>query len=152
MPLDVPPGPQPLIVSNGDSSSEAFSLTVAPTAPAIFFYPAVAIVKSADYSLVSDANPAHAGDTVLVMVTGLGQTTPPLATGQIVPVGTTANTAPVTATIAGRSVTVTSSTAYPLYPGLYQVAITVPAGVIGTAPLVVQIGGVNSNSVNITVR
>jgi uncharacterized protein (TIGR03437 family) len=152
VPFDVPTGNQNLVVNNGDGSSEAFSITVAASAPAIFFFPEVAVVRASDNTLINDGNPAHPGDTLLMLATGLGQTSPTLLSGQVVPNGMTARTTTVTATLAGVNVAVISSTAYPLYPGIYQVGVTVPAGVVGTAPLVIQIGGVSSNTVKIPVR
>jgi uncharacterized protein (TIGR03437 family) len=152
VPFDVPTGKQDLVVNNGDGSSEAFSITVAPNAPGIFFFPEAAVVRASDNSLITDGNPAHSGDTLLVLATGLGQTTPPMTSGQIAASNTLARTSPVTATLAGVNVTVTSSAAYPLYPGLYQVGITVPAGVIGSVPLVIQVAGISSNTVKIPVR
>jgi uncharacterized protein (TIGR03437 family) len=152
VPFDVPVGKQDLIVNNGDGSSEAFSLSIAANAPAIFFFPEVALVRASDNTLITDGNPAHAGDMLMMLVTGLGQTTPSLTSGQIVPGGMTARTVPVTATLAGVNLSVISSLAYPLYPGIYQVGFMVPGGVIGTAPLVIQLGGVSSNTVKISVR
>jgi uncharacterized protein (TIGR03437 family) len=63
-----------------------------------------------------------------------------------------ANTAPVTVTIGGKSATVIYSIASTQFAGLYQVAVTVPSGVTGSVPLVLQQGGVNSNAVTIPVQ
>ena len=152
VPLNTASGKQPVVVMGGAGASDAFDLTVAPTAPAIFFSPVAAILKAKDYSLVSDANPAHVGDVLLVYWTGGGQTTPPLNTGALVPVGTLANTAPATCTIGGQNAAVLYSVASPQFTGLYQTAVTVPAGVNGSAMLMLQVGGTNSNAVNITVQ
>lgn len=150
VPLDAPSGPQPLVVTGPGGVGSAYTIQVAPVAPAIFFYPVTAVLKNADYSLVTTANPAKSGDVLLIYCTGLGQTNPPMATGLISTV--VANTYPVTATMGGKGATVVYSIASPSFPGLYQVAVTVPAGLTGAVPLVLQQFGANSNSVNIALH
>jgi uncharacterized protein (TIGR03437 family) len=66
--------------------------------------------------------------------------------------GVLANTTPVTATIGGKPASVVYSIAAPQFAGLYQVAVTVPAGVTGSVPLAIQQGAAVSNSVNIPVQ
>jgi uncharacterized protein (TIGR03437 family) len=111
-----------------------------------------AVVKASDYSLITDQNPAHAGDTVLVYWTGGGQTAPTLTTGVLVPVNMLANTMPVTATVAKVPAKVLYSVASPMFLGLYQTAITIPSNVSGMSDLTLQIGGVASNVVTIAVQ
>jgi uncharacterized protein (TIGR03437 family) len=152
VPIDAPTGVQTLTVDNGAGPGTAFSINIANAAPAIFFSPTAAVLKNANFSLVGPANPAHAGDVLLVYLTGLGQTTPPLATGRLVPAASLPATRPVTATIGGRAATVVYSAASPGFTGLYQVAVTVPAGVTGSLPLQLQMGGATSNAVTIPVQ
>ena len=66
--------------------------------------------------------------------------------------GTIANTTTVTATVAGRPATVVSSVASPGFAGLYQVAVTIPAGVTGNAAIQLTQNSVRSNSVEIPVQ
>jgi uncharacterized protein (TIGR03437 family) len=139
-------------VDNGSGASTDYSVVVAPTAPAIFFYPTPAVLKNANYSLITTANPAKAGDVLLVFCTGLGQSTPPVATGQLVASDVVARTATVTATLGGRPATVVYSIVSPGFTGLYQVAVTVPTGVTGPAILQLQMGTVSSNQVTINVQ
>ena len=152
VPLDVPTGVQTVTVDNGTGASVAFSVNVAAAAPAIFFAPVPAILKNANFSVVTSTNPARSGDVLLVYLTGLGQTTPALTTGLIVPSNALPATRPVTATIGGRPATVVYSTASPGFTGLYQVAVTVPVGVTGSVPLQLQMGGATSNTVTIPVQ
>jgi uncharacterized protein (TIGR03437 family) len=56
------------------------------------------------------------------------------------------------ATIGGTTATVPYSIASPCFAGLYQIAVTVPAGVTGSVPLQLAVGGANSNSVTIPVQ
>ena len=158
VPFEVAAGPQPVIVTNAGGVSTSFNVTVAPLAPSIFDLDGkglASIVKNADFSLVTSANPAKAGDVLVIYMTGLGQTTPAVQTGALVvpPAGAFNNTAPVTVTIGGVTAPVAYSIASPSFAGLYQVAVTVPAGVSGAAmPVVVTSGTARSNSLSIPVQ
>lgn len=156
VPVDLAPGPHPVVVHNGVGPSAAFTLTVAAVAPAVFTNPAnvqeAAVLKNSNFSVVSASNPAAVGDVILVYATGLGQTTPAITTGGIVPATTIANTSTVTATIGGQPANVIYSIASPGYAGMYQVAITVPAGVSGSVPVVLTQNGVRSAAPNLQVR
>ena len=84
----------------------------------------------------------------------MGQTTPPLATGQTVPSGHHYDTATVTVTIGGVNANVIYSIAAPPYvAGLYQMAVTVPAGLAtGSQPVVATSGGMQSNTIMVEVQ
>jgi uncharacterized protein (TIGR03437 family) len=58
----------------------------------------------------------------------------------------------VTATIGGKPATVAYAIASPGFVGLYQVAITVPAGVTGNSQIVLTQGTTSSNAVSIAVQ
>jgi uncharacterized protein (TIGR03437 family) len=152
IPVDAPAGPVAVTVSNGNALGTAYTVSLAAIAPAIFFSPVPAVLKNADFSLVSSSNPAKAGDVLLIYATGLGQTAPAIATGGVVGAGVLAQTAPVTATIGGKSAPVIYSIASPGAAGLYQVAVTVPSGLTGNVALMISEGGVASNSVLIALR
>lgn len=111
-----------------------------------------AVLKNANYSLVTAANPAHAGETLLVFATGLGQTTPAFRTGALMSANGFSQTTPVGLTVGGKTASVVYSIASPGFAGLYQVAFTVPAGVTGSVALQFSIGGATSNSVTIPVQ
>jgi uncharacterized protein (TIGR03437 family) len=132
-PADLPVGSQVMIAANAGGPFATYTVNVAPSAPSIFFYPAPAILKNVDFSPVSAANPAKAGDVVLVYCTGL-------------------SSGPVTATVDAKSATVIYALPSPGFFGLEQVAITVPAGVSGSVPVVLQQDGVVSNSVALPVK
>ena len=151
LPFGAATGTQMLTLTNANGTSAPYSLTVAPVAPALYNSP----FKNADFTLVSPSNPAHAGDVLVFFTTGMGQTTPPLITGQVVPSGPPFyDTAKVTATIGGVDATVIYSIAAPPFvAGLYQMAVTVPSGLgSGTLPVVATSGGVQSNAVTIAVE
>jgi uncharacterized protein (TIGR03437 family) len=149
LPFGAPLGSQMLTLTNTNGTSAPVSLNVAAVAPALYNF----AFENADFSIVSSSNPAHAGDVLVFYTTGMGQTTPPLITGQIVP---SANyvTAKVTATIGGVNANVIYSIAAPPYvAGLYQMAVTVPSGLSpGNQPVVATSGGIQSNTVTIVVQ
>jgi uncharacterized protein (TIGR03437 family) len=83
-----------------------------------------------DYSIVSAANPAVIGETIAVYLTGLGAVSPPIADGAPGPISTYSEVAAgsVTASIGGVAATVAYAGLAPGYSGLYQLNITIPAG------------------------
>jgi uncharacterized protein (TIGR03437 family) len=149
--FETPLGSQPLSVNNGNAPSSGFSMDVTGIAPALYGI----VFKNADFSLVSPSNPAKAGEALVLYATGMGPTTPALATGQTVPLGPPFfDTAPATVTIGGRNAKVDYSIAAPPYvAGLYQVAVEVPAALgPGSVPIVLTAGGAASNAVTIPVQ
>jgi len=158
VPFEVAAGPQPVVVTTAGGASTAFTVTVAAAAPSIFIVDTNgtgAIVKNTDFSLITSSNPVKAGDVIVIYNTGLGQTTPAVQTGGLVvpPSSTTFNnTGTVTVTIGGQNAPVAYSIASPGFAGLYQTAVTVPAGVSGSAAVVLSSGTTKSNSVNIAVQ
>ena len=119
---------------------------------AILVIAVLTIMIAGGFSLVSAENPAKAGDVVLIYLTGLGQTTPALQTGNLQPGTGFNNTSTVTVTIGGQNAPVAYSIASPGFAGLYQIAVTVPSGVTGAADLVVKSGTATSNTVKINVQ
>jgi uncharacterized protein (TIGR03437 family) len=105
--------------------------------------------------LADTANPAGAGDVVVVYCTGLGVTLPAVASGVASP-GSPPGVATVgvTATVGGLSAIVDFAGLTPGFVGLYQVNLRIPAGVpaAGDAPLVLIQNGVSSNTVTLAVR
>ena len=156
IPTDAAMGAQPVVVDNGSGASAPFSLTVAPTAPAIFivdFDKALpAIRKNSDFSLVTADNPAGPGDIIVTYATGMGNLTPAYSTGQIVGATDLARTAAVTAIIGGKPAEVIYSIATPGTTGVYQVATRVPDGVSGASPMVWTMGTATSNTVTVQLK
>jgi uncharacterized protein (TIGR03437 family) len=105
--------------------------------------PGPPIVTHADGSLVSPTSPAKAGEVLIAYATGLGQTSPPSVTGQVVTVSApTATTfsidfnyrpnALATKPMPGLAPIYTGTTAG--YVGLYQINFKVPPVPAGTLP------------------
>ncbi len=154
VPFETVAGSQPVTVVSPNGTGASFLANVDYLAPSIYVGSSgqAAVLRSTDYSLITAANPAHAGDVLLVFATGLGQTTPPLTTGSLTPAGTLFVTASATVTLGGATAPVIASVASPDFAGLYQTAIVVPSGVNGTVPLVLTEGPAMSNSVNVVVQ
>jgi uncharacterized protein (TIGR03437 family) len=155
VPVDVPGGSQPVVVTSPNGAGTAVNVTIAQAAPAIYYDPVSgtpAVIRNSDYSLITTANPAIGGDVLLVYLTGLGQTTPPLQTGSLVSPSDFQRTGPVTVSLGGANAQVIYSLATPGLAGVYQIAFTVPAGKTGSVPLIVQAGAASSNSVNLTLK
>ncbi|HYP08970.1 MAG TPA: CHRD domain-containing protein [Bryobacteraceae bacterium] len=158
VPTDAAQGDQALVVRNANGEARtASTVRVSNFAPALFFGPAGGFFSKLDYSYVDSSNAARPGDMIWTWGTGFGALTgrsaaPALATGDLPAFNALYDTAPVTVTVGGREASVVASVATPGYAGLNQVLFVVPQGVSGNVPVVVTIGGVRSNSVNLTVR
>lgn len=154
VPVDVAAGSQPVVVTNSNGAGPALNATIATVAPAVFAELsnlATGVVQKLNGALVGPSNPARAGDTLVIYATGLGLTTPALATGTL-PTGSPANnTATVTVTIGGQNAPVISSVAAPNAVGVYQITVTMPTGVTPGVPaqVVVTMGSSTSTVVRI---
>jgi uncharacterized protein (TIGR03437 family) len=144
-------------VSVSGQASAPATVNVAPAAPGIFTLPALgggAAVTHADGSVVTSTNPAQRGETLVLYVTGLGNTNPPPLDGQPArsDVLSPTTTAPTVA-VGGTPATVRFSGLTPGFSGLYQINFDVPlATPSGAASVTVTSLGRTSNSVSLVVR
>jgi uncharacterized protein (TIGR03437 family) len=137
-------------VSYNGRTAGSQNFPVAATAPGLFSADASGrgpgAILNSDYSLNSASNPAASGSWVVVYGTGGGQTNPQSADGAV-----TTAAMPLAADV---SVTVGGQPAQVLYAGnaggevagVMQLNIQLPAGLTGTVPVVVMLGGVASSS------
>lgn len=153
VPVDIAVGPQAVIVKNANGTSNSRQVTVAAQAPALFFDGQGAIVvRAANFELVRPDNQARAGEALALVSTGLGQTTPALATGEI-PVNAGAITQGVSLTVGGQTAVVAGTTTIPGFPGFYVTLFQMPTGVTpGNAPVVLRVNSVASNTVLLPSR
>lgn len=130
------------VVTNQGSSSPVTAY-MALSAPGVPVFNGYGIAQHTDYSLVTASNPGHAGDILLVYMTGLGDVSPAIADGALgpIPVSTTTNT--FTAAIGGVSATVAITEVVPTIAGDYVMALTVPSG-ITSGDQVLSIAGPDS--------
>jgi uncharacterized protein (TIGR03437 family) len=112
------------------------------------------IAQDVNYNLINAQNPAHAGDVITLYLTGMGATTPPVASGTLAP------TSPLATTVLQPQVSIDTTSADILFSGLtpggvglYQINIRIPAGIrTGDLQLVVSQSGITSNTAIIPVR
>jgi len=150
-----------IVVQNGTASSNSVTVPVGTTAPGVYSMDqsgsgSGAILK-ADFSLVNDANPVGAGDTVLIFLTGMGTTNPTVADGTAGNVSTLyKSTSDVAVYVGGVAGTVAFNGLAPGFPGLYQINVVLPAtlpkGKNGRLPLAISTGNAFHDQVDISVR
>ena len=114
-----------------------YTAQVADTAPSFFeISPGseVAALIGNTYQFVTPSTPAPRGSKVQFYANGLGPVNNQPASGALAPSGKTASTkATPTVTIGGATATVSYCGLAPGYPGLYEVDVTVPAGITAGA-------------------
>ncbi len=153
VPAEVPAGPHAVVVRSANGESNAREILVAPQAPAIYFDGVGGIIaRAATLELVRPDTPARAGESLAIISTGLGQTAPPLATGEI-PQASAAVSGNISVTVGGQSATVAGSSVVPNFLGFYVTLFQMPSGVAaGNAPVVLRAGEAVSNTVLLPVR
>jgi len=141
-------GTATLTVVSGSQTSTQATVNLQATSPGIFTVNSQGTgdgaILHADNSLVTSANPARAGETVVIFCTGLGNTQPPLASGR--PANGEPTTNLPTITIGGRDAPRAFSGLAPGFVGLYQVNAVVPAGVTGRVAIVITSAGASSRA------
>jgi uncharacterized protein (TIGR03437 family) len=122
-------------VFNNNVASNAVTEWIAKTAPGVLTQSANGLgygdVVHLDGTNVNDKSPAQIGETVSVYLTGLGSVSPAIADGAAGPTDPLATTpaGAITVYIDGSvSATVIYSGLAPQLAGLYQINLTVPAG------------------------
>ncbi|WP_031498476.1 metallophosphoesterase [Bryobacter aggregatus] len=137
-------GPELLTVhtANGSSTKE---LDVVAVAPAIF-----AVLQGAQ--LVTANQPATAGETILVLGTGLGAVAGELAPGAPAPSPAVAVLYPVLVHVDGQVLTPTFAGLFPGIVGLYEVIVPLPKTIsLGQTLLQLEVDGAKSNPVLISI-
>jgi len=86
VPVELTQGGYHATLTTPAGTSNIFVLNVQPIYLSIFFDSVGGVVtKLPNQSLIRPDNPAAAGDILIIYLTGLGQTSPPLPTGKIAP-------------------------------------------------------------------
>jgi uncharacterized protein (TIGR03437 family) len=150
---------QVTVVYNGQTSM-ATTVPVAETAPGLFTLDSSGSGQAAafnqDFTLNSVSNPAPVGSTVILYGTGEGQTSPAGVDGKVaaatgLPPSPVQN---VSVTVGGVPAVIDYKGGVPTsVAGLLQLNIEIPTGVPAgsSVPVVLTIGGVPSQTVNIAV-
>jgi uncharacterized protein (TIGR03437 family) len=156
VPLGTATGTAVVQVSDNGILGNLVSVPVAARAPAII------VITKADYSVPNAANPAHAGDALIIWSIGMGPTSPAVTAGQPAPGAPFANLVDTpTVSFGSGSSIVAPATAPPFfdglappYAGLYQINVVIPPNSpTGTVNVVVSFpDGTFSNAYQITVQ
>jgi uncharacterized protein (TIGR03437 family) len=160
VPLDLLPNTSyQLFVQQGSKVAVPAEVLLAAVQPAIFSITGTGsgqgAIVSAGGALVDNANPAQAGDTILIFAAGLGAVTPTVPSGSVSPSNPPAATrAPVQVSIGGKPAVMTFAGLAPGFFGLYQINAVVPDGIppSSTVPVTVTAGSETSPAVTIAVR
>jgi uncharacterized protein (TIGR03437 family) len=153
LPADLLPGPHEVWVMYNGILSGGLTIMMGPANPAAFTFGGTTaiLVKTADGSIVSAANPAKVGDTLVAYVNGLGQSNPPVTAGSAAPIELLpALASPVTVTIGGQLQTVLYAGFTPGSVSLAQINFTVtstpapdpttPSGSVASLPIQIMAG------------
>ncbi len=147
----LPPGAYQLAIG----SSPIVSFTVAAIAPYIFVWDGNrAVAQNQDYSLNQPSSPAAAGSAIMVYLTGQGAVDPPVEDRFAAPLEPLSKvTATATAAIDGQPANVLFAGLAPGLVGVGQVNVVLPDSLPpGEHQLVITIGGVNTNQVEISSK
>jgi uncharacterized protein (TIGR03437 family) len=153
VPWDTPPGPATAVVTSGGVASAPFQFTVGATNPGIFtFGTNHALAQNHDYTLNNTGNGAAVGSFVIVYMTGGGAVDPTIATGAASPPSPASYvTAHSSATIGDKPADILFLGMAPYFVGIVQANVKIPSLSAGDYPVVITIGGAESNAPLLTV-
>jgi uncharacterized protein (TIGR03437 family) len=117
--------------------SDNFNLTVQPTAPAVFLSGTAGpqtniptVIRAQNNQLVTDSNPIQRGDTLIIYLTGCGQTTPIVGDGLPAPGTPFALTlVPPSVQLGGQALSMMFAGLAPGQVGVCQINASVPRSV-----------------------
>ena len=159
VPFEVSPGTAEITIAFDGAEGSSLSVPVNAAGPGIFTRsldgqgPGI-FLHGNDFGLVTESNPAHPGEVILIYGTGLGGVVPSVPSGEAAPGDPLANIiGTVTVQIGGRDGEVRFAGLAPGFAGLYQLNVRIPPDTAPASdvPVVVNVAGVPSNSVTIPV-
>jgi uncharacterized protein (TIGR03437 family) len=155
VPFEITPNTTQQLIFQRDSTYAApVYVDVAAAQPGIFQNNQQAMILDANNNLIGPGNPAHAGDTIVIYCAGLGAVNSQPADGAVTPDGSSTVANPVSVSVGGSSVTASSAALVAGAVGMYQVTVTVPAGIPpgDAVQLSILVAGQTSPAVNFSVR
>ena len=135
------------IVVNATGASAPFTAGVVPASPGISNKTGgtLGLFYNSAGQIVMDANPANPGDVITAYPIGLGLTNPLAIDGVAPPASPAYNTAAAVGVVVGGVPAQVLSAALELgQAGFYQVSFVVPAGLLGTQPVILTADGISS--------
>jgi uncharacterized protein (TIGR03437 family) len=153
-PFDLPGASVGVVVDNGRTSNAAVSVPVLAAQPSIVTWDGIqAAAVRADGVLISAANPALAGEAVVLFARALGTVDAPPAVGSAAPADSPANLVTQPELSAnGQAAAISFAGLAPGFVGLYQINATIPAGLTGSVELVLSAAGQRSTAVRLPVQ
>jgi uncharacterized protein (TIGR03437 family) len=152
-------GDETVVVHTPGGISNNFNIVVQPNAPAVFLSGVAGpqtnlptVIRLSNGLLATDSNPVHPGDTLVIYVTGLGQTNPTGVTGYPAPGSPLASALILpSVTLGGMNLSVGYAGLAPGEVGVYQINVTVPGNTPTgiSLPLVIHQG---AGSVSVSLR
>ncbi len=142
-----------IVVTNNGAASNTVGVPVSASSPGIFsltqagFGPG--IITDANFDLISEQNPATAGQVVIIFLTGLGATNPSFGDGAAGPSDALARTPIPIVQFGGEAGDVSFAGAAPNFVGLYQINVSIPETTFLGAGVPVTI--ITGNAINDTV-
>ena len=143
-----------LILRTPGGISDNFNTVVLPGAPSIFLASidglgssVPTVVRGSNNELVTDSNPVHKNDYLIIYLTGLGITNPAVQTGMPGPTNPLASAiVSPTVTLGGSSLQVLFAGMSPEEVGVYQINVKVPTSVPSglSIPLKIKQGSVET--------
>lgn len=150
-------GSATLVITSPGGQSAPFNFNAQANAPAVFrtgnagnLTGLPLIYRAANNQLVDISNPVHPDDILLIVATGLGQTSPPAVDGAAPPSDPLEKAAtPPTVTLEGVNLSVAFAGLIPGEVGVYQINAAVPHKISAAsqAPLIIQQGGISTSFV-----
>ena len=124
--------PATIVVNNNGELSNGVVVPVEASSPGIFSVEetgiAPGVLTHADFKLITEANPALPGETIIIFLTGVGALNPPIADGSAGPADPLSFTTDpnVSVLFGGEEGRIFFSGAAPFFVGLYQINVTIP--------------------------
>uniref|UniRef100_Q01SD1 IPT/TIG domain-containing protein n=1 Tax=Solibacter usitatus (strain Ellin6076) TaxID=234267 RepID=Q01SD1_SOLUE len=154
LPYEVSAGTASATVAAGCGTSTAVSFQVAPAAPYLLLAAdGSALVQNQDFSFNSSTNAAPKGSVVTAYLIGIGPLDNPVATGAAASTTSLSTaTSPAKATIGGFDTSIKFLGLTPGFVGLAQANLEIPNLSPGKYPIVITVGGVDSNAGTLWVK
>jgi len=153
VPFTLPAGPTTVQVTQSGMSSAMLTTDMGVFSPGIFLLDQAgtgAIFDAVTFAIITSSSPARPGEVIAIYATGLGPVSPAAVSGAAASNPSTTSTP--TVTIGGINCPILYSGLAPTLVSIYQVNVTVPAGLSAGNQLVqIGIGGILSGTANLAV-
>jgi len=154
LPYETSAGTSTATVTTGCGTSTQVSFPVTKTAPFLLLASdGSALVQNQDFSFNSQSNAAPKGSVVTAYLIGIGPLDNPVATGAAAPSTTLSSaTSSAKALIGGFDTSIKFLGLTPGFVGLAQANLEIPNLSPGKYPIVLTVGGVDSNAGTLWVK